>query len=223
MRQVPYQELASAVATCDVMVVCNPKNPTGATIDPATLLDWAGELAARGGWLVVDEAFGDTMPQLSVAAHSQRRGLIVLRSVGKFFGLAGVRLGFVAAEPALLAQLENYLGPWSVSGPAQRIGGTALADSQWQAAMHNQLLHAGERLHQLLAAHRIHARGCALFQWWPEPHAEAFWLHMAEQGIWVRLFTNAARGIRLGLPLHEHDWQRLEHALATWITSEKST
>lgn len=220
MKEVPYDALDAAVADCDVMVVCNPNNPTGATVAPDTLLAWADRLASRGGWLVVDEAFGDTVPQLSIASWSHRPGIIVLRSVGKFFGLAGLRLGFVAAHADLLASLADLLGPWAVSGPAQQIGGAALQDRDWQIAMRAQLLTAGTRLHNLLAAHGIHASGSALYQWWPEPQAEAFHEHMARHGIWVRRFAHGAGGIRLGLPLRDADWLRLQRALATWHSTK---
>lgn len=216
VREAAPAELEAALPSCDVMVVCNPNNPTGARIAPETLLVWAAELARRSGWLIVDEAFGDTVPALSVAAWSDRPGLVVLRSVGKFFGLAGLRLGFVAAHPALLAALSEMLGPWSVSGPAQDIGCAALNDRIWQQAMRERLAHDGERLRCLLAAHAIDAQGSALYQWWPEPQAEAFWRHMAQHGIWVRLFTRGACGIRLGLPPDESGWQRLQQALAAW-------
>jgi len=216
MRQVPYGELDAALADCDVMVVCNPNNPTGAVVAPQQLLQWADALAARGGWLVVDEAFGDTARHASVAAHSGRPGLIVLRSVGKFFGLAGLRLGFVAAHADLLDALADLLGPWAVSGPAQQVALAALRDTPWQQAMEQELAASGARLHALLAAHGIAASGTALFQWWPEARAEALWEHMARRGIWVRLFTHAARGIRLGLPPDETGWQRLEQALNEW-------
>lgn len=216
LRQVAYAELDAAVAGCDVLVVCNPNNPTGAAVAPEALLRWAAELGARGGWLVVDEAFGDTAAQASVAVHSDQPGLIVLRSVGKFFGLAGLRLGFVGAEARLLDALAELLGPWTVSGPAQQVALAALRDRSWQEAMRTQLLDAGARLHRLLAAHRIVARGGALFQWWPEARAEQFWRHMAQRGIWVRLFPQAARGIRLGLPPDEAGWQRLQQALTEW-------
>lgn len=220
MREVPYDGLEHALDDCDVMVVCNPNNPTGATIAPDTLQQWAKRLAQRGGWLVVDEAFGDTTPQLSVAAASESPGLIVLRSVGKFFGLAGLRLGFVAAQPGLLAQLEDYLGPWAVSGPAQQIGRAALEDRQWQAAMRECLLQSGERLHRLLALHGIASTGSALYRWWPEPRAEAFRQHMALHGLWVRLFTHGAGGIRLGLPPNEAGWQRLTLTMQEWFEGE---
>lgn len=216
MRQVPYAELDAAVDACDVLVVCNPNNPTGACVAPQRLLAWAERLAARGGWLVVDEAFGDMTPHNSVAQWSERPGLIVLRSVGKFFGLAGLRLGFVAAQQQLLSALADMLGPWAVSGPAQQIGRAALDDRGWQRAMRADLQTAGARLRQLLASHRIASSGSDLYQWWPQPQAEAFWQYMAQRGIWVRLFTHAARGIRLGLPPDEAGWRRLEAALADW-------
>lgn len=216
LRQVHYDRLEQHVDEADVMVVCNPNNPTGAAIAPEVLLGWRERLAAHGGWLVVDEAFGDTAPECSVARWSDRPGLIVFRSAGKFFGLAGLRLGFVAAEQGMLDALADFLGPWSVSGPAQQIGRAALSDNAWQQATRERLLQAGQRLHRMLAEYGIAASGTALFQWWAEPQPEAFSLHMAERGIWVRLFTEAARGIRLGLPADEAGWQRLQQALAAW-------
>jgi cobalamin biosynthetic protein CobC len=219
-RQVPYEELDAAIANCDVMVVVNPNNPTGARVPAVQLLDWAARLAAHGGWLIVDEAFADTDPAASIAAHSERQGLIVLRSIGKFFGLAGLRLGFVAAHPTLLHALADMLGPWTISGPAQQIAIAALRDHRWQEATRSQLTASGQRLRRLLAAYGIASAGPALFQWWPEDRAEQFWQHLAEQGIWVRLFRQAARGIRLGLPPDETCWQRLDAALNSWSKHE---
>jgi len=216
LTQTPYNELDVAVAVNDVVVIVNPNNPTGATVPAARLLEWAGQLAARGGWLVVDEAFGDTSQHNSVAAHSGMPGLIVLRSVGKFFGLAGIRLGFVAAHHDLLRGLADLLGPWTISGPAQHIAIAALRDAQWQANTREHLDTGGERLRQLLGTHGIASNGTPLFQWWSEAQPEAFWQHMAERGIWVRLFKQAARGIRLGLPPDEAGWQRLQTALNEW-------
>lgn len=218
MREVPYAQLDAEVdaGNCEVLVLCNPNNPTGAVVEPAQLLRWAETMAARGGWLVVDEAFGDTMRERSVAAHAGQRGLIVLRSVGKFFGLAGLRLGFVAAEQALLDELADWLGPWSVSGPAQQIGTAALRDLAWQQATLQRLLAGGERLRALLAKHGIASSGSALYQWWLQPQAGQFHEAMAQRGIWVRLFTRGAGGIRIGLPPDEAGWQRLEQALQQW-------
>lgn len=215
-RLAPYADLDRAVDDSDVVVVVNPNNPTGETVPPALLLDWAARLRARGGWLVVDEAFGDTAPTLSVAAHAAQPGLIVLRSVGKFFGLAGLRLGFVAAHETVLAGLAGLLGPWAVSGPAQDIALLALGDTAWQQETQRQLERAGDRMRALLQAHGIESNGTPLFQWWPEAHPEAFHEHMARRGIWCRLFREAARGIRLGLPSGEEGLQRLDQALSEW-------
>ena len=221
MRQVPYAGLQGALKECDVMVVCNPNNPTGATVPADLLLQWSRKLRARGGWLVVDEAFGDLAPELSVARWSGQPGLIVLRSVGKFFGLAGVRAGFVGAHEELLAALADALGPWTLTGPSQLIARAALEDIVWHAQARKNLNSMGERMHVLLARHRITATGTPLFHWWAQENPEAFWRHMAERGIWVRLFTEAARGIRLGLPATDDQWAQLELALHEW--SEKTS
>ena len=216
LRQIGFPVLEAAVGSSDVVVVCNPNNPTGELVPPAVLLRWAAELGARGGWLVVDEAFGDTAPELSVAAYAAHPGLVVLRSVGKFFGLAGLRSGFVAAEASLLTALADMLGPWAVSGPAQHVALAALRDTAWQQAAQARLARDGARLRGLLAAHGIQAAGTPLFHWWAEAAPEDFHEHMARHAIWVRLFRQAARGIRLGLPGRESDWHRIEHALQEW-------
>lgn len=216
---------------CDVLVLCNPNNPTAERIAPQRLLAWADKLAQRGGWLIVDEAFCDMTPELSVIASASasasasavattHKGLIVLRSVGKFFGLAGLRLGFVAAEEKLLTQLADFLGPWAVTTATQEIATAALSDTAWQTIMRKQLDEQGERLHNLLAAHDIHASGCALFQYWQQENAiqaTQFSEHMAQQGIWVRQFSH---GVRLGLPPDEDGWGRLQHALEKWKNSD---
>lgn len=222
VTELAYPDLNAAVAagTLDVLVLCNPNNPTGASIPALTLLGWAAQLAQRGGWLVVDEAFCDSAPDLSVAAASGQAGLIVLRSVGKFFGLAGVRMGFVAAAPALLQQLANMLGPWSVSGPAQEIACAALSDTEWQRATRSYLQEQAARLRQLLQAHGFTAQGTDLFLWCSDAslqgQTEGLFLHLAQQGIWVRLFLQAARGLRFGLPADQAGWQRLSLALQAW-------
>lgn len=219
VHEVPYAELVNAVDEYDVVLVCNPNNPTGETVSSETLHAWAQRLALRGGWLIVDEAFGDVMPEYSVAPLADAPGLIVLRSIGKFFGLAGLRLGFVAAEAALLQRLHDVLGPWTVSGPAQQIGAAALSDRAWQSRMQTCLQAEGERLLDLLASHNIAADGCALYRYWPEKAPIAFADCMAQRGIWVRRF---AHGIRLGLPPDEAGWQRLQSALTGWQSSKEN-
>ncbi len=221
MRAVPYDALAEAVGDSDVVVVCNPNNPTGATVPRQQLLQWAQQLGARGGWLVVDEAFADVDNAHSVADQAGQPGLAVLRSVGKFFGLAGVRLGFVAAAPSLLEQLDDALGPWQVSGPAQAIGKAALLDEAWHRRTRGLLREEGARLEELLERHGIATTGTPLFRWWPEPQAEAFHAHMARRGIWVRLFRTGPRGIRIGLPPDHTSWARLAGALDEWTKENR--
>lgn len=216
VTELPYAQLEAAVSDCDVMVVCNPNNPTGESIDAEVLLRWSSQLAAKGGWLIVDEAFGDVTPEASVATHTSQVGLIVLRSVGKFFGLAGLRLGFVAAHAELLKELADLLGPWTVSGPAQQIGLSALSNHAWQLAMRQQLKDQGLRLQQLLAAHGITSNGCALYQYWPHARPAEFAEQMAAHGVWIRHFKH---GVRLGLPPDEAGWQRLQQTLAALIAA----
>lgn len=220
VSEVAYAQLEQALPDADVMVVCNPNNPTGALIARPRLLEWAAHLRRRGGWLIVDEAFGDMHPEHSVAAESAQPGLIVLRSVGKFFGLAGIRLGFVGAHEQVLRPLAQALGPWTVSGAAQVIAQAALSDQAWQEATRAHLAQQGQRLHQLLAAYGLQAQGTALFQWCSDAalqgRTEALWQHLAQHGIWTRLFRDAARGLRFGLPPDQAAWQRLATCLAKW-------
>lgn len=199
----------------DVVVLVNPNNPTGRMLPISILLEWRRQLAARGGWLVVDEAFMDATPEASLAPHIGLPGLIVLRSLGKFFGLAGARVGFVLAWPALLEQLHEALGPWTVSGPSRWLAQQALSDDAWHATARQHLPKATQRLTELLAGHGLQpGGGTALFQWVPIPQAEAVHVQLAKEGILTRLFTEPS-ALRFGLPGEEAEWARLETALAS--------
>ncbi|WP_347249496.1 aminotransferase class I/II-fold pyridoxal phosphate-dependent enzyme, partial [Zoogloea sp.] len=171
-------------------------------------------LVARGGCLIVDEAFIDADPADSLVPLSGRAGLVVLRSVGKFFGLAGARVGFVFAEPAVLEVLAERLGPWAVSGPARQVTAAALADTVWQAEARRCLARDSRRLASLLDEMGLAGGGgTALFQWRPTPHAPAVHDALAAKGILTRLF-DAPAGLRFGLPASESEWARLAAALA---------
>ncbi|MFN4149023.1 MAG: threonine-phosphate decarboxylase, partial [Rhodocyclaceae bacterium] len=132
--------LVGGEAPADYAVVCNPNNPTGEFHTRDELL----ALAAKVKLLLVDEAFLDAEPGASLAACG-RENVIVLRSLGKFFGLAGVRLGFVIATPDWLQRLRERLSPWAVSHPARWAGRLALADREWQAAKRARLASASQR------------------------------------------------------------------------------
>lgn len=173
----------------DHLVVVNPNNPDGRLIAPAQLHTWHRALAARGGTLLVDEAFIDCLPDQSIAGLSAQPGCIVLRSIGKFFGLAGARIGFVLAMPAVLAPLRAALGHWSVNGPARWIAAQAMADTAWQAATRTALRQAGTRLCTLLHQHGLPAIETALFSWVPGPMAATWQATLAQHAIWTRYFA----------------------------------
>lgn len=197
----------------DVMLVVNPNNPTGQRLDRHTLLEWRARLAAKGGWLLVDEAFMDCTPQESLASDCPLPGLVVLRSFGKFFGLAGIRLGFVLAEPQLLQRLEEWLGPWAVSGPARALARALLLDQAGQARQRQALLRDGQRLESLLRDCGLPASGgTALFQRLLRDDAPVLHEFLAARGILTRLFETPA-SLRFGLPPDEAGWERLGRAL----------
>jgi cobalamin biosynthetic protein CobC len=135
----------------DVLVVINPNNPLALEIAPQALRDALGQLQSHGGWLVVDEAFVDATPALSLADDAGAAGLIVLRSLGKFFGLAGMRCGFALCWPELAQLLRVALGPWAVSGPAQAVAKAALTDRDWQKRARPKLLAASRACGDMLA------------------------------------------------------------------------
>lgn len=195
-------------AAADYAVLCRPNNPTGRVLPREELL----ERASAVRWLVVDEAFIDAEPIESLIGAAGN--ILVLRSLGKFFGLAGVRVGVLIGNPELLARLTTALGPWAVSHPARWAARLALADTDWQAAQRLRLRAAAARLSALLHAHSLgEVHGTALFQYVPIPRAAEIHDALARRGILVRLFTSPA-ALRFGLPKSEEDWQRLQTALA---------
>ncbi len=221
LREVSDQEVPHHLERFDVLVVVNPNNPTGRRIDAGVLLEWHARLLERGGWLVVDEAFMDCTPEHSLAPScASRPGLIVLRSFGKFFGLAGARLGFAFAEPRLLESLAKLLGPWSVNGPTRWVAQAVLGEFQEQIQRRRDLHDGSRRLAGVLGEHGFAPQGgTALFQWVVSMRAQALRDHLARQGILVRLFETPA-SLRFGLPPDEKGWQRLEHGLRTFNQME---
>ena len=213
VRELVADEIEPALDQFDVVVLANPNNPTGLRLGCDMLRAWRARLADRGGWLVVDEAFMDATPEASLVSQATLPGLIVLRSIGKFFGLAGARVGFVFSGTDLRLALEKELGPWAVSGPAQAAAAKALSDSAWREATRTRLIGASARLGRLLAEHGLApSGGTALFQWVGTPQAANLHEQLARRGILTRLFT-APASLRLGLPGDESQWQRLARAL----------
>ena len=213
VRRLPAQALFAQADALDVVVLIHPNNPGGETFAGDALLDLHARLAARGGWLVMDEAFMDATPEHSLCAESGRAGLVVLRSAGKFFGLAGARAGFACAAPALLEAMRDRLGPWTLSGPTRHALRHALADEAWQAAMRGRLREQGRRLAALLSAHGLAPDGgCAFFQWWRDPAAQALHEALARRGVLTRHF-DLPQSLRFGLPGDDAGYARLDVTL----------
>jgi cobalamin biosynthetic protein CobC len=170
------------------------------------------------GLLVVDEAFMDVgAGEESLAPDVGRGNIVVLRSFGKFFGLAGLRLGFALASPAIAARLRAELGPWAVAGPALAIGAAALADRPWAAMTRARLAQAALRLDQVLTGAGLEVKGgTSLFRLVRTPAAPELFLHLGRAGILVRRFSEQATWLRFGLPASEPGWQRLAAALAAF-------
>lgn len=208
----------NALADADLAVVVNPNNPDGRMVEPAALLDLAERLVRRGGLLVVDEAFMDVgPPSQSLAGEAGRPGLVVLRSFGKFFGLAGVRIGFVLAEQRLAARIESELGPWAVSGPALEIGIRALTDRDWQETMRARLAMEAARLDALFSEFDISgSRGTSLYRFFEHPDSRGLFEALGARGVLVRNFGWSTSALRCGLPADEDGWRRLRQGLAEW-------
>jgi cobalamin biosynthetic protein CobC len=240
----------------DLVMLANPNNPDGRVIERADLVGLADSLSRRfpcrlpprtgetaeGGLLVVDEAFMDVGPKaVSLAGEVGRGNIVVLRSFGKFFGLAGLRLGFALAAPSLAARIAAWLGPWAVSGPALAVGAAALADERWAKAMRERLAAEAGRFDRLLAAAALDiAGGTSLFRLVRTTAAADLFHHLGHAGILVRPWPNFPRiatasllgsmateesdgwapvALRIGLPPHEDAWRRLEAALGTFRSS----
>jgi cobalamin biosynthetic protein CobC len=207
----------------DVVVVCDPNNPDGRVFA-------LSELARVSGTLVVDAAFADFSALLphwhevaglilgssprTAMTRREKGGVIVLRSFGKTYGLAGIRLGFAITAPAMAARIREALGPWAVSGPALHVGALALADTAWRQEAANRLGNDAKRLDAMLTA-----AGCAvvggthLFRLVAHADAPTFADRLAHHGILVRQFDYRPDWLRFGIPGDEAAWRRLGSAL----------
>jgi cobalamin biosynthetic protein CobC len=199
----------------NLAVVVNPNNPDGRIIGKEELLALSDELNIRGGLLLVDEAFMDVgPPEASLAGEIDRGNIVLLRSFGKFFGLAGLRLGFALAAPDLATKLNASLGPWAVSSPAIAIAEQALADAAWIDATRIRLASAAKKLDQLLTDAGVQVvGGTSLFRLVRTPRAKAIFQHLGASGIIVRHFHERPTWLRFGIPDEPH-WDRLGLALS---------
>jgi len=188
-------------ADAAALVVVNPNNPTCVRYRPNDLLDGTARMRATGGLLVIDEAFADVDPSLSLVPSAGEPGLVILRSFGKFYGLGGVRLGFAIGHAEDIRKLSNWLGPWATPGPALAIGRQALADQAWTASMRATIARASAELADILLANRLDVVGNAgLFVLTRHPRARGIHHALATRGVWVRRFEDQPTWLRFGLP-----------------------
>ena len=201
------EELAGA----DLAVVVNPNNPDGRRFTPEDLV----ALRTQVGRLVVDESFVDPEPTLSLAPRLPVDGLLVLRSFGKFYGLAGLRLGFVLGSAEDIAALSALAGPWPVSGAAIEIGTAALRDGGWREESRVRLRDDCQRLDHLAegAGWRL-VGGAALFRTYETPDAGEAQAQLAHGRVWSRIFPYSKTWLRLGLPGDDVEFKQLARALA---------
>jgi len=208
-----YNEHAASFANCDwhiqcdgeaqAQVIVHPNNPDGR-------LWTASDLSTS--LKIIDESFCDVAPEHSLVSHAAEQGTIVLKSFGKFWGLAGLRLGFAIGDPALIGQLREMLGPWAVSGVALEVGAHALRDETWAKATRERLARDSDRLDALICNQGASfLGGTALFRLYEVDDAAAWQDQLARHHIWTRIFPYADNWIRLGLPAPDA-WDRLEVA-----------
>ncbi|GAA5080576.1 threonine-phosphate decarboxylase CobD [Roseibacterium beibuensis] len=187
-------------------VVVHPNNPDGRL--------WSDAELTGADLTVIDESFCDTCPEESHIDRATEPGVVVLKSFGKFWGLAGLRLGFAIARPETCARLSEALGPWSVSGPALQIGAVALGDRAWAEMTRVRLARDAARLDAMLEAKGATLiGGTSLFRTYAVPDAAAWQDKLAQAQIWTRVFPYSGTWLRLGLPGGEDDWHRLWRAL----------
>ncbi len=207
--QVDEVSKLDALAGADLAVVVNPNNPDGRRTTP----DRLQALSQQVGLLIIDESFGDPEPDLSLAPQLEQDNVVILRSFGKFYGLAGVRLGFALAQGSLADRLADMVGPWPVSGPAIDIACQALADTNWQEQTIDWLAASSDRLDGMAqkAGWEV-VGGTPLFRTYATPDATAAQNALAAHHVWSRIFPYSNSWIRLGLPKDDR-WSQLEAAM----------
>ncbi len=188
----------------DARVLVHPNNPTGR--------QWTAD-DVTAPLTVIDESFCDICPDASLMAEATRPGRIILKSFGKFWGLAGARLGFAIGDPALIARLADFIGPWAVSGPALSLGTAALQDHAWAEDARIRLANDAARLDTLMIGKGATvAGGTDLFRLYEVDDATAWQTRLAEGHVWSRIFPYSDTYLRLGLPAPDR-WDHLERAL----------
>ena len=219
-----FSRLPEAAAHSDIVMLCQPNNPTGERLAQDALHTMLTALRSHQGLAVVDEAYMDATPEGSLLRSLRAADwehMIVLRSVGKFFGLAGARAGFALGPPAIMQALNEELGPWALSGPTRAAVAQALNDAPWQHNTRASLQAMASKLDAILQ-HRLHVNptGTTLFRWFEHPRSAALYANLASTAILVRQFAEPTPGeqpsLRFGIPANDQQLARLDAALETF-------
>ena len=210
-------------SSAKVAVIVNPNNPDGRITAAGVLLDLAKELHGRGGFLIVDEAFADPHPEVSIAARAGMDGLVVLKSFGKFFGLGGLRLGFALTDQVKAQRLAERLGPWAVAGPALAIAAHAFSDEKQLAGYALRLENRRKLLTDVLAAVMLpEIGGTMLFSLVRFDRAHLLYDRLCEQWVLTRKFSYAPQWLRFGLPLDARGADQLHRRLVLALGAVQS-
>lgn len=212
--------------TCNSAVIVAPNNPTGA-FDPAQIMDGARALAGAGGMLVVDGAFVPPVAADPTGARllqqlADQPHVIHLRSFGKFFGMAGLRLGFAIGAPEVIDRFQGLVGPWAVNSAALTIAARALGDVDWQTNHAVFLGRQAARLRRMLTARGLRILGGTdLFLTVQDDRAAALHRHLAQSAIWTRRFSQWPTFLRVGVPADGAAFDRLDDSLEKWRLGHK--
>ncbi len=203
-------DVTAAPASAAAIVVCNPNNPDGRCLERATLESIYQQTLKRNQWLIVDEAYGELQPASSIADLAGSEKLIVLRSVGKFYGLPGLRLGALLGPSDVLDWYRGILGYWSVSSLALEVGQRLYRDKQWRDQHAQRLSAAARTTREGFARAGVALAGSTdLFFSFKPPEQKALWRSLMQNGIYTRLLDASCGLIRCGLPADEEDLERL--------------
>ncbi|NVK87585.1 MAG: pyridoxal phosphate-dependent class II aminotransferase [Gammaproteobacteria bacterium] len=195
-----------------IVVLINPNNPSTETIDIKQIQSLANQISNSNGYLIIDEAFADCMMHDETDAWSSMTNVIRLKSLGKFFGLAGLRVGFVAAAPKILQRISDCIGPWAIAGPSAYSATRALQDKLWQQQQRAHLEQQSLRLQQLLQQHyQVEVRRLPLFCYFEHKAAQQQWQQLCKLGVYVRLCDDH-QALRFGLPA-QHQFGLLRQRL----------
>lgn len=203
----------------DVVIIVRPNNPTGSIVPATDIITLANELAGRDGWVIVDEAFADTNTENDLASWTDISSLILLKSFGKFFGLAGLRLGVTISNETLAGHIRDAVGPWAVPGPTLSVAASAFRDAGWIAETSRRLEQDAARLDRILSnADCTILGGTTLFRLVETERLQDLLMHLGNNGILVRPFPYNAKWLRFGLPGSEQDWERLTNCMVSFCS-----